>query len=338
MNRLKEMEVKRNLRRRITEIYGETSNVVNIEQERTEKFSTTRMPAAKPDTLRCISVGHGTGQEGGVVTGVGMKGMLKSFRKYAERKGLTVNTDKFKVLVFQRGRGKGRRRREWRCGEEELEEAKEMKHLGYVMEKNGKAEKHTRERMRKAAAVAMKRTWHIGERLFKEDFERRTKMFVALVESVAMYGAEIWGWNDEGSLDAIKRRYTKWILGLDKVTPNYILREVTGEEEIRTKAVRRAVNYEERRAGLKGRRRESKEKDRGGGRGEREKKDRRIQVQRTLRGNRDERRAAGIPETENEKERKESGGNEARARRHWREEESRRCGMCKEQEETLEHV
>ena len=40
----------------------------------------------------------------------------------------------------------------------------------------------------------------------------------------------------------------KWILGLDKVTPNYILREETGEEEIRTKAVRRAFmksNYEE---------------------------------------------------------------------------------------------
>ena len=104
-----------------------------------------------------------------------MKGMLKSFRKYAERKGLTVNTDKSEVLVFQRGRGKGRRRREWRWGEEELEEVKEMKYLGYVMEKNGKAEKHTRERMRKAAAVAMKRTWHIGERLFNEHFEKRTK-------------------------------------------------------------------------------------------------------------------------------------------------------------------
>ena len=81
--------------------------------------------------------------------------------------------------------------------------------------------------------------------MFKEDFERRIKMFVALVESVAMYGAEIWGWNDEGRLDIIKRRYMKWILGLDKVTPNYILREETREEEIRTKAVRSAFNYEE---------------------------------------------------------------------------------------------
>ena len=75
-------------------------------------------------------------------TEVGMKGILKRFRKYVERKGLTVNTEKSKVLVFERGRGRRRRRREWRWGEEELEEVKEMKYLGYIMEKNGKAEKH----------------------------------------------------------------------------------------------------------------------------------------------------------------------------------------------------
>lgn len=119
-----------------------------------------------------------------------------------------------------------------------------MKYLGYIVEKNGKAEKYIQERIRKAA-VAMKRTWHTGEKLFKEDFERRIKMFVALVESVALYGAEIWGWNNEGRLDTIKRRYMKWILGLDKITPNYILREETQEKKIRTKAVKRVFKYEE---------------------------------------------------------------------------------------------
>ena len=39
---------------------------------------------------------------------------------------------------------------------------------GLHVEKNGKAEKHIQGRIRKAA-VAMKRTWHIGERLFKEE-------------------------------------------------------------------------------------------------------------------------------------------------------------------------
>ena len=51
-------------------------------------------------------------------TEVGMKGMLRKFRKYVERKGLTVNIEKSKEKskVFERGRGRGRRKREWWWG------------------------------------------------------------------------------------------------------------------------------------------------------------------------------------------------------------------------------
>ena len=103
-----------------------------------------------------------------------------------------------------------------------------------------------------------------------------------------------------------------------------LVRECIREMQ-RQRGVKKLSRWEEKRAGLKGRLginedwmgrireqeerktegvAESKEKDRGGGRGEQEKKDRRIQVQRTLQGNRDERKA-GIPKTEDEKERKE---------------------------------
>jgi hypothetical protein len=51
----------------------------------------------------------------------------------------------------------------------------------------------------------------VGERIFKEDFRRRMRMFEALVESVALYGAEIWLY--ESRLDVLKRKYVKWILG-----------------------------------------------------------------------------------------------------------------------------
>jgi len=98
----------------------------------------------------------------------------------------------------------------------------------------------------KKATIAMKRTWSIGERIFKEDFRRRMKMFEALVESVALYGAEIWGWLYESRLDVIKRKYVKWILGLDRRTPNYIIPEEAKIKEIKVRAIRRAVRYEEK--------------------------------------------------------------------------------------------
>ena len=36
----------------------------------------------------------------------------------------------------------------------------------------------------------MKKTWSVGERIFKQDYKRRM-MVGALVESVALFGAEI---------------------------------------------------------------------------------------------------------------------------------------------------
>jgi len=64
------------------------------------------------------------------------------------------------------------------------------------------------ERMRRAT-IAMKLTWSITERIFKEDYKRRIKMFNALVDSIALYRAEIWGWKKEERLDRMKRKYMK---------------------------------------------------------------------------------------------------------------------------------
>jgi len=71
-------------------------------------------------------------------------------------------------------------------------------------------------------------------------------MFESLVGSVALFGAEVWGWINENRLDKIKRKYVKWILNLDARTPNYILIEETKMKELRIQAIKRAITYEER--------------------------------------------------------------------------------------------
>ncbi|XP_043597276.1 uncharacterized protein LOC122574134 [Bombus pyrosoma] len=128
----------------------------------------------------------------------------------------------------------------------------------------------------------MKKTCSVGERIFKQDYKRRMKMFGALVESVALFGAEVWGWNMEERLDRIKRGYVKWILGLDRTTPNYILTEECKLEEIKERAVKRAARYEERtleskkelvKECIKERERETEEMARKGKEQERERRD-----------------------------------------------------------------
>ncbi|XP_024225290.1 DNA ligase 1-like [Bombus impatiens] len=71
------------------------------------------------------------------------------------------------------------------------------------------------------------------------------KMFGALVESVVLFGADVWGWNMQERLDRVQRRYAKWILGLDMTTPNYILMKECKIIEIKEKALKRAARYEE---------------------------------------------------------------------------------------------
>lgn len=93
--------------------------------------------------------------------------------------------------------------------------------------------------------IAMKQTWSIGERLFKDDYKKRIKMFNALVGSIALYGTEVRGWRNEERVDSVKKKYVKWILGLDRRTPNYILVEETKMRELRLEAMKRVIKYEE---------------------------------------------------------------------------------------------
>lgn len=130
---------------------------------------------------------------------------MKRMKRYLEKKSLILSEEKSKVMVFKKGRGR-RKKRKWLWGKKEIEETKEMKYLGYMLQKNGGPEKQLREGFRKAM-IAMKSTWSIGERIFKKDYIRRMKM--ALVNSIGLYGAEIWGWYRDERMDKIQRRYIK---------------------------------------------------------------------------------------------------------------------------------
>lgn len=117
-----------------------------------------------------------------------------------------------------------------------------MSYLGYIIQKNGGAEKHIAERMRRAM-VAMKQTWSIGERIFADDYERRIKMFNVSGKHGSIRGSDE-RWGNEERMEKIKRKYIKWILKLDRRTPNYILEKETKMKELRMEAIKRAVKYE----------------------------------------------------------------------------------------------
>ncbi|XP_033315106.1 uncharacterized protein LOC117213673 [Bombus bifarius] len=169
--------------------------------------------------------------------------MLKRLNNFLKEADLELSTEKTKIVVFEKRRNK-RRQRKWKWGEQELEEVDEIRYLGYILQKSGSDEKHIQDR-KKRVTIAMKKTWSVGERIFKQDYKRRMKMFGALIESVALFEAEVWGLNMEERLDRVQRGYVKWILGLDMTTPNYILVEECKLIEIKEKVLKRVARYED---------------------------------------------------------------------------------------------
>lgn len=73
---------------------------------------------------------------------------MKKFRRHLERKRMTLNIEKSKIMTFGKGGGKRKNRRVWKWGEEKIEKVRELKYLGWVLQTNEKAEKHILDRMR----------------------------------------------------------------------------------------------------------------------------------------------------------------------------------------------
>ena len=99
--------------------------------------------------------------------------------------------------------------------------------------------------MRKGAAV-MGKVWGLGKRLFGKDWGRRIWLFDRLVWAVVGYGVEVWGWRERGKVEALQERFLKWVLGVNRETPGYMVREELQRGLLRGRAGMRAWGFEKK--------------------------------------------------------------------------------------------
>ena len=88
--------------------------------------------------------------------------------------------------------------------------------------------------------------WSMGERKFRSNWKKKRRLFDALMQSVMMYGAEIWGWCERPEIERVQETYLRWNLGVDRSTPKYAVRNETGRYKLAVLASRRALKFEER--------------------------------------------------------------------------------------------
>ena len=171
-------------------------------------------------------------------------GMIGKLERYLDRKKLVLNMEKTKIVRFAKGGGR-RKKLSWSWKGRRIEEVTKFTYLGYKIGRNGGQEGQVATRARKAA-VAMRQVWGIGKRKFGNDVRRRLSLFYSLVWTVGSYGVEVWGWRERKAMEATQERFIRWVLGVERVTPGYMVRKEVDREKLWIKAGRRAWDFEMR--------------------------------------------------------------------------------------------
>jgi hypothetical protein len=122
-----------------------------------------------------------------------------------------------------------------------MERVSEFKYLGYIFNERATDKAQVREVMRKANKVVGS-VWGIGKKKWGGKFGRRMMMFE---NTVVMYGAEIWEWKEQEEVERVQEKYLRWVLGVDRETPGYIMREECKRSKLRV----RAAKFEDRMGG-----------------------------------------------------------------------------------------
>lgn len=61
-----------------------------------------------------------------------------------------------------------------------------------------------------------------------------------------IYGAGVWRWEKHARVEQVQMTYVKWMLGLKKSTPNYVVLKKTKRDKLVAEVGRRAIRFEER--------------------------------------------------------------------------------------------
>ncbi|XP_033222583.1 uncharacterized protein LOC117176451 [Belonocnema kinseyi] len=164
---------------------------------------------------------------------------------YADDIALLANNEEdFRAMMKRFGKWEQRKGKKMELETSKCRGSESIQIFRYTFNKNGGCDRHIQEIVKKANIV-MKHTWGIGERLFKDNLNRRIHIFNSLVVGVLSYEAELWGWEEKATLERIQDRYLRWTLGLDRYTPSYMVLEETKIEKLRVKLGRKAIKFEE---------------------------------------------------------------------------------------------
>lgn len=142
-----------------------------------------------------------------------VQSMLTDIENYCNTWGLKINTDKTKVLIFEKGR---HTKYEFYLYNEKLEIVTSFKYLGIYFFKDGNLAR-TQKCIAEHASKAMYRLFAIFNQ-YEFTTREKCKLFDKLVSSVLYYSSEIWGFHIGKDIENIHTKFLRKLLCVNKST------------------------------------------------------------------------------------------------------------------------
>lgn len=174
-------------------------------------------------------------------TVIGLQNQLDVLRRKSNEFGLTVNTDKSKVLVFRLG-GHLAYHEKWHIGDDRLEVLNNYKYLGMMFSTKLCTNTALQDLANRAKSAATKiiRTMHKLNSISCDIF---FKLFDSQVQPILLYASEVWGMESCDIIENVHLFALKKFLNVSRQTPNTMIYSETGRYSLSINATLRSVKY-----------------------------------------------------------------------------------------------
>ena len=146
-------------------------------------------------------------------TPAALQSMLNDLEQYCNTWGLKINTNKTKVMIFERGRSTNH---DFILCDKTLEIVQSFKYLGIHFFKNGSWYR-TQKRLAQHSAFALHNLFIVFNQLEISNSDK-SRLFDSLVGSVLNYNAAVWGNHESKDIELIHCKFLRKVLHVKKST------------------------------------------------------------------------------------------------------------------------
>ena len=179
-------------------------------------------------------------------TAEGLQGSLSKLQEYCSFNSMTNNSDKTKIVLFNKP-GKKLSKYYFHINGEHIDMATSYKYLGLTFSICGSFTTAKHELKKTAIKAFFKIRKEMGAS-FKSNVQISLKLFETLIKPILLYGSEVWGVDKylpetKNPIEQVLKTFCKQLLGLNRKTSNLACRMELGQFSLKTDSQSNSIKF-----------------------------------------------------------------------------------------------